>query len=58
MDRTKWPWRWEEEAEWKAELEERDTDFLDGLIDIVVEDGTDGSSLTLYRLNVNTHASQ
>jgi len=47
MDRTRWPWSWEEEAEWKAELEERDPDFLDGLIDSVVEDGTDGSSYVL-----------
>jgi hypothetical protein len=34
MDRrADWPWSWEEEAEWKAELEERDDDFLEELID-------------------------
>jgi len=31
---TESPWSWEEEAEWKADLEERDHDFLAGLIDI------------------------
>ena len=46
MDRsTEFPWSWEEEAEWKADLEERDRDFLEGLIDLeeligsAVEDG-------------------
>ena len=35
MDRsTEWPWSWEEEGEWKAELEERDHEFLEGLIDL------------------------
>jgi len=44
MDRrTDWPWDWEEEAEWKAELEERDDDFLEGLIDSAVEDDMAGS---------------
>jgi hypothetical protein len=39
MDRRiDWPWDWEEEAEWKAELEERDYDFLEGLIDSAVEE--------------------
>ena len=39
MDRrTDWPWDWEEEAEWKAELEERDYDFLEALIDSAVEE--------------------
>ena len=33
MDPTDWPRSWEEEAEWKAELEERDYDFLEELID-------------------------
>jgi len=48
MDRsTEWPWSWEEEAEWKAELEERDYDFLEELIDSAVEDGTTGSSYVL-----------
>ncbi|MGB2602662.1 MAG: hypothetical protein WBC78_03650 [Candidatus Sulfotelmatobacter sp.] len=39
MDRsTEWPWSSEEEAEWKAELEERDYDFLEELIGSAVED--------------------
>ena len=39
MDRsTEWPWSSEEEAEWKAELEEKDNDFLEELIDSAVED--------------------
>jgi hypothetical protein len=43
MDRsTDWPWSWEEEVEWKADLEERDYDFLEGLIDDLVEDSTSG----------------
>jgi len=42
MDRTEWPWSWEEEAEWKAELEARDYDFLEELIDSAVEDGITG----------------
>ena len=34
MDRsTECPWSWEEEAEWKADLEERDNDLVAGLID-------------------------
>jgi len=37
MDPTDWPWSWEEEAEWKAELEERDYDFLEELIDSAAE---------------------
>ncbi len=48
MDRrTEWPWSSEEEAEWKAELEERDYDFLEELIDSAVEDGGTGSSFVL-----------
>jgi hypothetical protein len=47
MDRTRWPWSWEEEARWKAELEEKDYNFLDGLIDGAVEDGATGSSYVL-----------
>ena len=48
MDRsTQWPWSWEEEAEWKAEMEERDNDFLDELIDRAVEDGITGSRYIL-----------
>jgi len=38
MDKsTEWPWDWEEEVEWKAELEERDYEFLERLIDSVFE---------------------
>ena len=50
MDRnTESPWSWEEEAEWKADLEESEHDFLDGLIDVeelidsAVEDATTSS---------------
>jgi hypothetical protein len=46
MDRdrsTDWPWSWEEEVEWKADLEERDYDFLQELIDNAVEDSTTDS---------------
>lgn len=39
MDRTTdWPWCWEEEISWKADLDERDDDFLQELIDNAVED--------------------
>ena len=39
MDRqAEWPWSWEEEAEWKAELEERDNAFVEELIEDAVED--------------------
>ena len=48
MDRsTEWPWSSEEEAEWKAALEDRDYDVLDELIDSAVEDGTTGPSYVL-----------
>lgn len=48
MDRrTDWPWDWQEEAEWKAELEERDYDFLAGLIDDAVEMGAATSPVVL-----------
>jgi hypothetical protein len=44
MDRrTEWPWSLEEEAEWKAELEERDQDFVEELIGESVEDDLSGS---------------
>ena len=39
MDRTSdWPWCWKEEIDWKADLQERDYDFLQELIDNAVED--------------------
>ena len=45
MDRyTDWPWSWEEEVEWKADLEERDNDFLQELLDNTVEDETTDST--------------
>lgn len=48
MDRrTDWPWDWQEEAEWKTELEERDYDFLEELIDTAVENGTTDSLYVL-----------
>ena len=41
MDRsTDWPWSWEEEVVWKADLEERDYEFLQELVDDAVEDNT------------------
>jgi hypothetical protein len=44
MDRSiEWPWSWEEEVEWKADLEERDYDFLQELIDNVMEDSVTDS---------------
>jgi len=48
MDRsTDWPWSWEEEVEWKADLEERDYDFLQELIDNAVEESTTASPFVL-----------
>lgn len=47
---TDWPWCWEEEVEWKADLEERDLEFLQQLIDNAVEDITPGSHDTLGSL--------
>jgi hypothetical protein len=48
MDRsTEWPWSWEEEVEWKTDLEERDYDFLEELIDDAIEDGLTGSRYIL-----------
>jgi len=50
MDRSiDWPWSWEEEAEWKAELEERGYKFLETLMDNVVEDST-----TEFRYNLDS----
>jgi hypothetical protein len=41
MDRSiDWPWSWEEEIEWKADLEERDYTFIEELIDNAVEERT------------------
>jgi hypothetical protein len=40
---TDWPWSWEEEAEWKAEMEERHLEFLDELMDAVIEDDMIGA---------------
>lgn len=43
MDSTEWPWSWEEEAAWKAELEERKgDDFLAELIDSAFEEDVTG----------------
>ena len=44
---TEWPWDWEEEAEWKAELEERDYEFLEGLIESSFEEIEAGSEYAL-----------
>lgn len=44
MDRSNdWPWSWEEEVEWKTDLEERDYAFLQELIDNAVEEIATGS---------------
>lgn len=43
MDRTDWPWSWEEEVEWKADLQDRDYDLLQKLIDDAVGDSTSDS---------------
>ena len=45
MDRrTEWPWSLEEEAEWKAELEQRQQGgIVEELIDEAVEDDLDTS---------------
>ena len=48
MDRNMdWPWSWEEEVEWKADLEERDYDFLQELVDNAMEGTTTSSGYTL-----------
>jgi len=52
MDRsTDWPWSWEEEVEWRADLEERDYDFLQELIEDAVEDNTTDSRYSLGSLS-------
>lgn len=48
MDRSiDWPWSWEEEIEWKAELEERDYGLIEELIDSAVEDSPSVSGYAL-----------
>jgi hypothetical protein len=48
MDRsTEWPWSWEEEVEWKADLEERDYEFLEELINSALENDLAGSRYVL-----------
>lgn len=42
-----WPWSWEEEIEWKADLLERDDDFVQELIESVVEDSATDSRYSL-----------
>lgn len=51
MDRADWPWSWEEEIEWKADLAERDYDFLQELIDNAVEESTADASEILTSLS-------
>ena len=51
MDRADWPWSWEEEIQWKADLAERDYDFLQELIDNAVEESTADSSDILTSLS-------
>jgi hypothetical protein len=38
-----WPWSWEEEIEWKADLLERDDDFVQELIENAIEDSATNS---------------
>ena len=48
MDRSiDWPWSWEEEIEWKADMEERDYNFIEELIDNAVEDSATVSGYIL-----------
>ena len=48
MDRNiDWPWSWEEEIEWKADLEDRDNNFIEELIDNAVEDSVSVSGYIL-----------
>lgn len=48
MDRrTEWPWSWEEEAAWKAEQEERNSEFVEQMIGRSVEDGRNDSSYVI-----------
>jgi len=42
-----WPWSWEEEIEWKADMEERDYNFIEELIDNAVEDSATVSGYIL-----------
>jgi hypothetical protein len=51
MDRSiDWPWSWEEEIEWKADLEDRDNNFLEELIDNALEDSASVSGYILESL--------
>lgn len=40
---NKWPWSWEEEAEWQEELSQEEFGWMDELNDMV-NHGLDGSS--------------
>lgn len=52
MDRSAdWPWSWEEEVKWRADLEERDYDFLQELIEDAVEDSTADSRYAIGSLS-------
>jgi hypothetical protein len=51
MDRSiDWPWSWEEEIEWKADLEDRDNNFLEELIANALEDSASVSGYILESL--------
>jgi hypothetical protein len=41
--RIEWPWSLEEEAEWKAEMEQGGQDFVEDLMGETVEDEQSGS---------------
>jgi hypothetical protein len=51
MERTeKWPWNIEEEVQWKANLEERNDEVLEQLIETASEGGMSGSRYVLDTL--------
>jgi hypothetical protein len=41
---TKWPWSWEEEAQWQEELHREESGWMEDLIDHMINDRSPGSS--------------
>jgi hypothetical protein len=41
---NKWPWSWEEEAEWQDELRQEELGWMDELIDHMISGDLAGSS--------------
>jgi hypothetical protein len=41
---NKWPWSWEEEAEWQTELRQEEFGWMDELIDQMINDALAGPS--------------